>query len=99
MFARMWRYSVQPAQREEFEAAYRADGEWAQLFASTPGYLGTDLLHDVVDPSAYVTIDRWESSQDWEAFLARHSVEYYALDSRLEELTVDDVEIIAGETS
>ena len=59
-----------------FERAYGADGEWAQFFRQGPGYVGTELLRDVETPGRYLVIDRWESVEAYNDFLAENRVEY-----------------------
>jgi heme-degrading monooxygenase HmoA len=61
---------------ESFEAAYGPDGEWAEFFAGARGYIGTELLRDVETPGRYVVIDRWETADAYNAFLAEHRDEY-----------------------
>ena len=50
MIALVFRYEVRDA--AAFEEAYGAEGDWAAFFRESPGYIGTELLHDVESPSA-----------------------------------------------
>ena len=59
-----------------FEAAYGPEGEWAQFFREGRGFIGTELLRDVEEPDRYLVIDRWESIDAYNAFLAEHGDEY-----------------------
>jgi heme-degrading monooxygenase HmoA len=86
----VWEFRVPAAQRTEFERRYGPAGDWAQLFARGDGYLGTQLLHDTLDPDRYLTLDRWRSAADWEAFRAAHAADYAALDAVCEALTTDE---------
>jgi heme-degrading monooxygenase HmoA len=61
---------------EEFERVYGSDGDWAQFFRAGAGYIGTELLRDVETPRRYVVIDRWESAEAYNAFVAEHREEY-----------------------
>lgn len=63
----------EPAQ---FERAYGPEGEWAQFFAGGAGYIGTELLRDVEQPGRYVSIDRWESRDAYNAFVEAHRDAY-----------------------
>ena len=74
MIALVFSYEVRDA--EAFERAYGADGEWEQFFKQGAGYIGTELLHDVEIPSRYLVIDRWESADAYNAFVAAHREEY-----------------------
>ena len=72
----VFEYEVDEARHERFEAVYGPDGEWAAFFRTGAGYLGTELRRDVADPSRYLVLDRWESREAYEAFLAEHRDEY-----------------------
>ncbi len=74
VIALVFRYEVRdPA---AFEEVYGSEGDWAQFFRSGEGYIGTELLRDVEEPDRYLVIDRWESAEAYNAFLAAHQVEY-----------------------
>ncbi|HLX32891.1 MAG TPA: antibiotic biosynthesis monooxygenase [Gaiellaceae bacterium] len=74
MIALVFSYEVEDA--AEFERVYGADGEWAEFFRAGRGYIGTELLRDVEAPGRYLVIDRWESSETYNAFVAEHREEY-----------------------
>ena len=61
---------------EAFTRAYGPNGHWAAFFKQGAGYIGTELLHDVDEPERYLVIDRWESAEAYNAFLAEHQEEY-----------------------
>lgn len=82
-YLRLWRYQVQPGRETDFVRAYRPDGDWARLFAASPGYLGTELLQPAPPDLDWVTIDRWVSASARQQFLADHAPAYRALDRRL----------------
>ena len=70
----MFRYEVRDP--EQFEAAYGPEGAWAQFFRTGDGYIGTELLRDVEEPDRYMVIDRWESADAYNVFLAEKQEEY-----------------------
>ena len=74
MIALVFRYDARDP--EAFERAYGADGDWAQFFRQGVGYIGTELLRDVDEHDRYLVIDRWESADAYNAFLAAHADEY-----------------------
>lgn len=74
MIALVFRYEARDA--EAFERAYGPEGEWAQFFRHGRGYIGTELLRDVEEADRYLVIDRWESADAYNAFLAEHDDEY-----------------------
>jgi heme-degrading monooxygenase HmoA len=67
---------------ERFLIAYRSDGDWAKLFATSPGFVRTDLWRD--GDGIYVTADHWESVEAFERFQAGQGDEYRRLDAELE---------------
>ncbi len=60
----------------EFERVYGTNGEWAEFFGQGRGYIGTELLRDVETPGRYLVVDRWESADAYNAFVAAHCKEY-----------------------
>jgi heme-degrading monooxygenase HmoA len=86
----LWEFTVRPEQREPFERAYAADGDWARLFQKARGYLGTTLLRDAERESVYLTIDRWQRPQDYAAAMSSLGPDYQALDQHCEAFTVKE---------
>jgi len=82
----IWEFSVSKSQRTAFEAAYGPNGPWALLFRKSEGFLNVELLRSCDRPDIYFTIDRWISEQAFRDFRRDHSVEYEALDRRLDGL-------------
>ena len=74
MIALVFRYEARDP--DEFERAYGPEGEWAQFFRRGDGFIGTELLKDVEEPDRYLVIDRWESADAYNGFLAAHQDEY-----------------------
>src|SRR5579863_315610 len=93
MFVVVWRFEVAEDKVAGFEAAYGPDGEWARLFRASDRYLGTELLRDAYVPGAYLTIDRWQSEDDFRAFRRHHDAEYEALDRKCDALTFTETRI------
>ena len=86
MIAILWSYDVCPEAVEAFERAYGAAGDWAVLFGRAEGYEGTELLRG--QANSYLTIDRWRSREDFDAFMAAARADYEALDRATEGLTL-----------
>ena len=74
MIALVFRYEVRDP--EEFERVYGPEGEWTEFFRRANGYIGTELLRDLEEPERYLVIDRWESVDAYNAFLAEFQEEY-----------------------
>jgi heme-degrading monooxygenase HmoA len=60
----------------EFERVYGPEGEWAAFFRGGRGYVGTELLRDVEMPGRYLVVDRWESREAYNEFVAANRDEY-----------------------
>ena len=60
----------------DFERVYGPEGEWAQFFREGVGYIGTELLRDIEEHDRYLVIDRWESIEAYNEFIAENQVEY-----------------------
>jgi heme-degrading monooxygenase HmoA len=87
MFVVVWQFEIAEDKVAGFEAAYGPEGAWAQLFRSSPNYLGTELLRDAYIPLSYLTIDRWTSEEAFRAFRKDHDSEYEVLDRTCDALT------------
>ena len=60
----------------EFERVYGTEGEWAEFFRQGRGYIGTEFLHDVEASTRYLVIDRWESAEAYNQFVAANREDY-----------------------
>jgi heme-degrading monooxygenase HmoA len=97
MYLIVWVYEVLADHEEQFREAYGPDGDWARLFARHDGFLGTELI--VVDePRHYMTIDRWESEQSFNAYMELDREEYRRLDESFEAFTVSEDLVGSGNT-
>jgi heme-degrading monooxygenase HmoA len=74
MIALVFSYEVHDG--EEFEGVYGPNGEWAKFFRQGQGYVGTELLRDVEAAGRYLVIDRWESAEAYNAFVAEWREQY-----------------------
>jgi len=74
VIALVFSYEVHDA--GEFERAYGTDGDWAEFFQPGRGYIGTELIRDVEAPSRYLVVDRWESADAYNDFVAANLEEY-----------------------
>lgn len=93
MYLRMWIFRPRPERLVEFLAAYGPEGDWAQLFRSAHGFLGTELVRSAEDPGLYLTIDRWDDNRSWEAFTSSQLRAYAALDQACNALTLEEREL------
>ena len=92
-------FSYETGDAAEFERVYGTDGEWAEFFRPARGYIGTELLRDGEAPGRYLVIDRWESAEAYNDFVAANRDEYmrrvdetrFLYDSELRFSTFDSV--------
>ena len=84
MYTILWEFRVPPDRRDAYETAYGPQGPWARLFAKAAGFIGVELLRCTEQAGRYVTIDRWRSRADFEAFKRDFGADYAALDRQLE---------------
>jgi heme-degrading monooxygenase HmoA len=92
----LWEYHVKTEKLPEFEEAYSPAGAWAKLFQKGEGYLGTELVRDEANPLRFITIDRWSSRAEYEAFLSGWGQAYKQMDARCEGLTERESPLISG---
>lgn len=85
----IWEYEVRAGAEAGFEKLYGPDGDWAALFRGYPGYIGTELLKDP-STGCYLTIDRWRTRADYDAFLVAAAPGYAELDARGDALTAGE---------
>jgi heme-degrading monooxygenase HmoA len=88
MFVVLWEYDVKPGLENRFERVYGPDGDWAQFFRRDPHYHEARLLREVSRPSAYVTLDLWDSRDSYENFQRQNHEGYLALDRSSEAMTL-----------
>jgi heme-degrading monooxygenase HmoA len=93
MFVRIWQFRARADKTTEFRECYAPGGAWAVLFRRGGGYLGTELFASTTDAATFITVDRWESTEAWQAFLRAWSEDYSALNEMCGELTVAEVEL------
>jgi heme-degrading monooxygenase HmoA len=90
MYVILWEFVVPPEKVDAFIAAYKDDGAWAKLFAQAEGYAGTELLcsTEADQEPTFLTIDRWNSAEDFTRFRKQFGTQYRTLDTQLQVLTV-----------
>jgi heme-degrading monooxygenase HmoA len=94
----LWEFCVKPGREAEFEKHYGSDGTWAQLFRRGKGYIRSNLFLDVSNPLRYLTVDVWNSQEQFENFESEYGKEYKAIDKICEELTTKEVRLSAWDS-
>jgi heme-degrading monooxygenase HmoA len=83
----LWEFRIDTQREAEFVRHYGPDGSWAQFFRGSKGYIRTELLRDVVDRLRFVTLDYWQSQEEFNRFREQNQAEYQRLDKEFEGLT------------
>jgi hypothetical protein len=96
---RVWKFRPPEDREQEFALAYGADGVWAVLFGKASGFLGTTLYRPDQPRGWWMTIDRWDTAGDFEAFGQDFGEEYRALDAALEGVAGEEEFVGAFEES
>ena len=95
--ARVWKFRPPPGREEDFQQAYSGSGHWARLFEQAQGYQGTVLLRPTEVGNWWLTIDRWDTLRDFEAFQDDFGVQYRGLDKELEGVAGEEMFVGAFE--
>jgi uncharacterized protein len=94
----VWSYRSRAGRESEFIAEYGSRGSWARLFARSPDFLETELLHPAEAGGAYLVIDLWRTAEGRSRFLAGFQAEYDALSQRLSVLWTEEANLGSFET-
>lgn len=78
---------------DQFRLAYGPGGAWSRLVSKRPGFRGTTLLRDTVNPHRYLTIDFWDTEDQWEQTLAVCRTEYANIDAAFAEWTEAETKV------
>jgi len=81
---RVWKFKPPEGREAEFVLAYSSSGDWAQLFRNAPGFQDTILLEPSEMGGWWLTIDRWDARENFDAFTQVFGDQYRALDVQLE---------------
>ncbi|MFT3894042.1 MAG: antibiotic biosynthesis monooxygenase family protein [Anaerolineales bacterium] len=82
MITVIWEYIVKKECVDEFEQIYASNGTWAELFKKGKGYIRTKLIRTPEDPNRFLTVDEWETLEDYKAFLSQWKEDYEMLDKQ-----------------
>ncbi|WP_417454515.1 antibiotic biosynthesis monooxygenase family protein [Kiloniella sp.] len=89
----IWEFIVKDGANNHFEDFYGDEGEWVQLFTMGAGYIRTELVQDQTDPQRYLTVDYWNTEEDFHEFKKIFGQEYLALDKECNGLTLKERKI------
>src|SRR5262249_19675778 len=83
----VWEFRIRQDKAAEFVVKYGPEGLWARSFRGGKGYIRTELVRDVADPLRFLTLDYWESEEEFKDFHEQNLAEYKRLDKEFEGLT------------
>ena len=86
----VWEFRPRPEKLGEFERVYGPNGDWAQLFRRSPGYIRTELHQNPNSSGYYFTLDFWQSQSAFEELKQQNALAYKALDEKCSSLTEEE---------
>lgn len=89
----VWDFQVRPARNKEFVQKYGPEGAWARFFRGSAGYIRTELVRDVAVDFRYLTLDYWQSEEEFDGFREQNLAEYERLDKEFEGLTESETRL------
>lgn len=79
MYAIVWKYSIRPAQREQFEHEYGPNGTWPAFFRKSNNYKGSFLYKSEEAKDMFLLIDTWADKVSYEDFREANAEAYEQL--------------------
>jgi len=89
----VWEFRVLEARNEEFVEKCGPEGAWARFFRGSAGYIRTELVRDVAVDFRYLTLDYWQSEEEFKRFREQNLAEYERLDKEFEGLTESETRL------
>ena len=89
----VWEFRVRQERENEFVEKYGPEGSWARLFRGSEGYLRTELARDVTDHLRFLTLDYWQTENDFSRFRTENVAEYERLDREFAGLTEQETRL------
>jgi len=92
-YVSVWEFQVRQARNEEFVQKYGSEGAWARFFRGSASYIRTELVRDVAVDLRYLTLDYWQSEEEFDGFRKQNLAEYERLDKEFEGLTESETRL------
>ena len=89
----VWEFRVRQEKVDEFLQKYGPEGNWARFFRGSNGYIRTELVRDVTDHLRFLTLDYWQTEEEFNDFRKRNLAEYQRLDKEFEGLTENETRL------
>jgi len=78
----IWNFEIVPAEGDNFERFYGADGEWTKLSRRSRSFLGSSFLKDLARPDRYVLVEYWSEMLVYEKHLADFDDDVHRLEEQ-----------------
>ena len=83
----VWEFWIRQDREAEFVEKYGPEGAWARFFRGSRGYIRTELVKDVAADHRFLTLDYWQTEEEFKRFREQNLAEYERLDKEFEGLT------------
>jgi heme-degrading monooxygenase HmoA len=92
-YVMVWEFRVRQEKAAEFVQKYGPEGAWARFFRGSAGYIKTELVRDVASDLRFLTLDYWQTEEEFSRFKQQHLAEYERLDQEFEGLTEQETRL------
>ena len=89
----VWEFWVRQNRVTEFIEKYGPEGTWARFFRGSAGYIRTELVRDVTADHRFLTLDYWQTEEEFKRFREQNLAEYERLDKEFERLTETEMRL------
>ena len=83
----VWEFRVRQERAAEFVQKYGPEGAWARFFRGSRGYIKTELVRDVTSDFRFLTLDYWQTEEEFNRYRQLNLAEYERLDKEFACLT------------
>jgi len=83
----VWEFRVRQERAAEFVQKYGPEGAWARFFRGSKGYIKTELVRDVTSDFRFLTLDYWQTEEEFNRYRQLNLAEYERLDKEFACLT------------
>ena len=83
----VWEFWVRKERVAEFQEKYGPEGAWARFFRGSAGYIRTELVRDVDSDFRFLTLDYWQTEEEFNRYRQLNLAEYERLDKEFAGLT------------
>ena len=89
----VWEFWIRQDREAEFVEKYGPEGAWARFFRGSRGYIRTELVRDVAADHRFLTLDYWQTEEEFKRFREQNLAEYERLDKEFERLTETEMRL------